>query len=150
MVIQYAFIRTDMASMTIGRSCAQAMHIANKMVSDLVELYNAAVQEMRRRNSPVPPAIAIWHLYQKWRAEADGFGTALVFGCTERELWQIVQTAQRVGLHANIVEDPEYWVQDGDSGHIVRDVVVGGYIFGKKGDISPLVSNLNLKLLGMD
>ena len=128
-VLMYVLIRTDLASMTSGRACAQACHAANYCV-EKVKVYNQS-------------------LYDEWAGETwQFFGTTIVLGGTWDVLMGVALAlgkADRFRSRFNwgIVHDPEYSVQDGDVVHLIPlDTCI--WVFGRKNDLAPYLEELPL------
>ncbi len=139
MLIQYILVRTDMASMNIGRTAAQVGHAANKMVRDAK--INIGASPNNPYNIQTAADIAAWE------NEADGFGTAIVLdGGNEYKIRATVEAAMAANLHAGLVIDPEYYIMDGKAPMLVTNVLTCGYIFGRKDACAPVTSDF--KLLG--
>lgn len=125
-VIQYIIIRNDMDSMTPGRACAQAAHAANHCVKTLESRDD--MRDLREWETQTP----------------SGFGTTIVLQAN----WHMMNLI-RDALSMNetfpydIVEDPEYHVQDGEVTHLLP-VATCMWIFGRKSQIESYVSHLDL------
>lgn len=122
-VIQYIIVRNDMDSMTPGRACAQAAHAANACVK--------CVNNNTR--------------FVEWENQTNkGFGTTIVL---QSDIHGINLIRNAISLDENlrydIVEDPEYHVQDGEVTHLLP-VATCMWIFGRKSQIEPYVSHLEL------
>lgn len=98
-MIAYLLMRTDLVSMGLGKSRAQAMHAGNKMTYDLM------VQPLLK-NQEIHPDVMEWH------SEGAGFGTAIALGAenqvTENTLRKTVSSALNNKIMCGIVEDDTY------------------------------------------
>lgn len=122
----YFIPRTDMASMTPGRMMAQCSHGSHQIFKD--------IEEWEAINSKAYPI----QKFDEWRTEAHGFGTAIILSPNENidqvtDFQNMKMCFERNEyVMCNIVVDPEYFVKDGDTVHIVPNVVTGIYFFGTK------------------
>ena len=95
----YLVMRTDLTSMGLGKSRAQAMHAGNQMTFKL--LY-----EPLRDGKDIHPDVLEWH------AQGDGFGTAIAVGdeneVTRKVLEDVVNTAKKLEMMADTVIDTSY------------------------------------------
>lgn len=143
----YILMRTDLASMSRGRACAQASHAAN-----------AFIKKWGHREE-----------VQEWEKQTkQGFGTAIILngGCGYN-IHKLVRDVQKKKFAADWVVDPEYGIQvsteiygllDSDKYwckpdnntpidgkiSIFRKVETCAYIFGDKEDLFPIVGELPL------
>lgn len=98
-MIAYLLMRTDLQSMGLGKSRAQAMHAGNQMTYDLlvIPLF---------KNKEVNPDVIEWH------TEGEGFGTAIALGAqdqvTEEILLKTVSSALNNKILSNLVIDKTY------------------------------------------
>ena len=124
--VLYILMRTDMDSMNPGKAMAQASHASNAFVSNAEPGYN--VDE---------------NLFNDWQdSTPQGFGTVLVLGVTEDQMRTAVEVAESFGVDkfpCDIIHDPTYPLQDGDTTHFIP-VDTCGYIFGDKED--PLLQSI--------
>ena len=124
--VLYILMRTDMESMNPGKAMAQASHASNAFVSNAEPGYN--VDE---------------NLFNDWQdSTPQGFGTVLVLGVTEAQMRTAVEVAESFGVDkfpCDIIHDPTYPLQDGDTTHFIP-LDTCGYIFGDKED--PLLQSI--------
>ena len=118
--VLYILMRTDMESMNPGKAMAQASHASNAFVQSAEPGYN--IDET---------------LFNTWKESTpQGFGTVLVLGVTEVQMRTAVEIAESFGVDkfpCDIIHDPTYPLQDGDTTHFIP-VDTCGYIFGDKED----------------
>ncbi len=148
MLMQYILTRIDMASMTSGRAAAQATHAGNQMTFIAKEPIMREVRTAIKLDFANPFAICVemtdeererLKLVSQWEAETGGgFGTAIIKGVTEAQMRKAVADAQAAGLFAEIVNDPDYFIKDGDSAFSVN-VDTAAFIFGRHCDCQPFV-----------
>ena len=120
--VLYILMRTDMDSMNPGKAMAQASHASNAFVSNAEPGYNVDEE-----------------LFNAWQeSTTQGFGTVLVLGVNEAQMRTAVQIAESFGVDkfpCDIIHDPTYPLQDGDTTHFIP-VDTCGYIFGDKENIT--------------
>tara|TARA_A100001388_G_scaffold246482_1_gene205513 strand:- start:181 stop:588 length:408 start_codon:yes stop_codon:yes gene_type:complete len=118
--VLYILMRTDMDSMNPGKAMAQASHASNAFVSNAEPGYNVDEE-----------------LFNAWQESTpQKFGTVLVLGVTEVQMRTAVEVAESFGVDkfpCDIIHDPTYPLQDGDTTHFIP-VDTCGYIFGDKED----------------
>ena len=104
--VLYILMRTDLDSMNPGKAMAQASHAGSAFARNAEPGYN--VDEK---------------LYEEWRQSTpQGFGTVLVLGVTEVQMRTAVQIAESFGVDrfpCDIIHDPTYPLQDGDTTHFI-------------------------------
>ena len=125
-LIQYIILRNDMDSMTPGRCAAQAAHAANQCVRWLKE-HGHNVR------------------YDEWENQTPfGFGTTIVLQAN-MPMINLIEDAlySRNVLPFGVMEDPEYHVTDGNVVHLLP-VSTALWIFGRKSEVEPYVSHLEL------
>jgi len=141
--------------MGCGRAAAQASHAANAFIYR----YGRGTKSSKI-NSEI----------QSWQSQTtQGFGTAIVLACNEKEINELTQKAFRQGFFTGIVTDPDYVVSvsselvrfmnniskysdaklepspnDPNKYLFHRSEVTCAYIFGDKEKLSPLLSGLPL------
>jgi len=119
--VLYILMRTDLGSMNPGKAMAQASHASNAFVHSAEPGYN--VDEK---------------LFEEWRqSTTQGFGTVLVLGVNEAQMRTAVDVASNCGIDkfpCDIIHDPTYPLQDGDTTHFIP-VDTCGYIFGDKDNV---------------
>ena len=124
--VLYILMRTDLDSMNPGKAMAQASHASNAFVSNAEPGYNIDEE-----------------LFNAWQQSTpQGFGTVLVLGVTEAQMRTAVSVAESFGVDrfpCDIIHDPTYPLQDGDTTHLIP-VDTCGYIFGDKED--PLLESI--------
>ena len=124
--VLYILMRTDMDSMNPGKAMAQASHASNAFVSNAEPGYNVDEE-----------------LFNAWQeSTTQGFGTVLVLGVNEAQMRTAVEVAESFGVDkfpCDIIHDPTYPLQDGDTTHFIP-VDTCGYIFGDKED--PLLESI--------
>lgn len=111
----YILMRTDMDySMSPGRKMAQASHAANQAQTKILS-----------------KGFHVADAFRQWLQEADGFGTAIVLGCTDAEIKDVhfMEGHCRKDMDCGVVHDPEYWIKDGDTAHQIA-VDTCAWIFG--------------------
>ena len=118
--VLYILMRTDLDSMNPGKAMAQASHAGSTFVHNAEPGYNVDEE-----------------LFNAWQKETkQGFGTVLVLGVTEVQMRTAVEVAESFGVDkfpCDIIHDPTYPLQDGDTTHFIP-VDTCGYIFGDKED----------------
>tara|TARA_B100000424_G_scaffold266201_1_gene256983 strand:- start:3913 stop:4320 length:408 start_codon:yes stop_codon:yes gene_type:complete len=130
--VLYILMRTDMESMNPGKAMAQASHASNAFVQSAEPGYN--IDET---------------LFNTWKESTpQGFGTVLVLGVTEVQMRTAVEIAESFGVDkfpCDIIHDPTYPLQDGDTTHFIP-VDTCGYIFGDKDDLmlQSIIGNFEL------
>ena len=120
--VLYILMRTDLDSMNPGKAMAQASHAGSTFVHNAEPGYNVDEE-----------------LFNAWQKETpQGFGTVLVLGVTEVQMRTAVEVAESFGVDkfpCEIIHDPTYPLQDGDTTHFIP-VDTCGYIFGDKENIT--------------
>ena len=120
--VLYILMRTDLDSMNPGKAIAQASHAGSTFVHNAEPGYNVDEE-----------------LFNAWQKETkQGFGTVLVLGVTEVQMRTAVEVAESFGVDrfpCDIIHDPTYPLQDGDTTHFIP-VDTCGYIFGDKENIT--------------
>jgi len=107
--VLYVLMRTDMRSQGVGRACAQSNHASS-----------AFVKYMHYDMLETDKGLECESLYNKWAEETpQGFGTTIVLSVDEATMRQYVEEAISAGYHAGIVNDPEYFIKDGDAVHLL-------------------------------
>tara|TARA_S200000501_G_C20769652_1_gene719978 strand:- start:807 stop:1214 length:408 start_codon:yes stop_codon:yes gene_type:complete len=130
--VLYILMRTDMDSMNPGKAMAQASHASNAFVSNAEPGYNVDEE-----------------LFNAWQQSTpQGFGTVLVIEVNEDQMRTAVEVAESFGVDTfpcDIIHDPTYPLQDGDTTHFIP-VDTCGYIFGDKDDtvLQSIVRNFEL------
>lgn len=123
----YILIRTDMASMTTGRIAAQASHASNQFVHD----YNYDIERLSKNAIYAEEVLKLKTAYQEWiKQTGRGFGTVIVKdGGTEKNIRQLLNKIPLEDYtHAPVI-DPEYAIKDGETVHLVENVLTCAYIF---------------------
>jgi peptidyl-tRNA hydrolase len=113
-LIKYVLMREDVPQPLVGRHAAQSNHAGT-----------AFVMRAYRKDDAVLMAEI-----NEWAKEGDGFGTTIVKTVTYAEMKQAVSLATLMGLYADIVHDPEYFVKDGDKTHFIP-VDTCAFVFGR-------------------
>ena len=130
--VLYILMRTDMESMNPGKAMAQASHASNAFVSNAEPGYNVDEE-----------------LFNAWQESTpQKFGTVLVLGVNEAQMRTAVEVAESFGVDkfpCDIIHDPTYPLQDGDTTHFIP-VDTCGYIFGDKDDLmlQSIIGNFEL------
>ena len=130
--VLYILMRTDMDSMNPGKAMAQASHASNAFVSNAEPGYNVDEE-----------------LFNAWQESTpQKFGTVLVLGVNEAQMRTAVEVAESFGVDkfpCDIIHDPTYPLQDGDTTHFIP-VDTCGYIFGDKDDpvLQSIIGNFEL------
>jgi peptidyl-tRNA hydrolase len=123
----YIIMRTDMESMTLGRTAAMAAHAANQFVYDLERKGNGNDALMKR--------------YIEWKNQTlGGFGTVIVLDGYNQELIEDVlfRLEEEEQFFSGVVIDPEYGVRDGEFVHMVENVMTCAYVFPITDEVSDL------------
>lgn len=98
-IYAYLLMRTDMSSLGLGKSRAQAMHAGNQLT------YALYAKPLENGNT-VDPMVKDWH------QQGAGFGTAIAIGArnqiTLEVLEETIDAAQKLGFMAGLVVDEEY------------------------------------------
>lgn len=98
-IYAYLLMRTDMSSLGLGKSRAQAMHAGNQLT---YALYAKPLEDGKK----VDPLVKDWH------QQGAGFGTAIAIGArnqiTLEVLEETIEAAQKLGFMAGLVVDEEY------------------------------------------
>lgn len=127
----YILVRTDMESLGRGKSVAQGAHAANAFTWDNIIM--PALQNLSMNAEAL-----------EWSREAAGFGTTIALAATLKQMENAVTIAKAMNFPASLVKDPEYPLLDGDTFHIIPDVVTTAYIFGTKSEVAPFLSSFSL------
>lgn len=124
MKILYILVRTDMDSMRNcpGKGMAQASHATSK--------FHNAMEAASAYGDTVVNAKWLTAFYE-WKEQASGFGTVLTLSCTEAQMFQAINNAQRVGVPCGIVNDPTYPLRDGATTHFFP-VNTCAWVFAEK------------------
>jgi hypothetical protein len=122
----YIIMRTDMDSMTLGRTAAMAAHAANQFVYDLEHKGNGNDALMKR--------------YIAWKNQTNGgFGTVIVLDGYNQELIEdVLCRLEEPKFFSGVVIDPEYGVRDGEFVHMVENVMTCAYVFPIADDVGNL------------
>ena len=98
-IYAYLLMRTDMSSLGLGKSRAQAMHAGNQLT---YELYAKPLEDRKKVDQMV----------REWHQQGAGFGTAIAIGArnqvTLEVLEETIDAAQKLGFMAGLVVDEEY------------------------------------------
>jgi hypothetical protein len=81
--------------------------------------------------------------FYEWKEQAGGFGTVLILGCTEIQMFQAINNAKRAGVPCGVVNDPTYPLRDGATTHFFP-VNTCAWVFVDKSESNMLVGNLEL------
>lgn len=140
----YVIPRTDMETMTPGRAIAQATHAATKMIFDI-------------HNVPEDDGdfTELSQMLEDYLDEANGFGTTIVlkpkseFDQDEEFAYlskKLIEESDDFVYPAisNIVIDPEYFIKDGRTTHIIPNVTTCMYFFGDPDDLKSLLGSYEL------
>lgn len=115
----YIIMRSDLASMTPGRACAQASH-ATSIFENEYKLFTHLNKK-----------------YEEWRDSTGYFGTTIVLDAGKEQLREISErlwaksSEDEVPLAMGKCTDPTYAVQDGSVTHYV-EIDTCMYIFAPK------------------
>ena len=138
----YILMRTDMASLADGKSDAHAGHAASAFAyfywTQLLEQAMASKQPEHRDTE----GMKAWHC-----ATPQGFGTKLTMAVDEFAMRKIVANALALGFQAEVVNDPEYPLLDGNTVHLFSCDTCG-YVFVPDKDApvaTMLLGGLSLK-----
>lgn len=126
----YILCRNDMASMGAGKTIAQGAHVANDFMWKEIHI----PWTEKKVNTEL----------MEWVAEAGAFGTTITLSANVNEINECVRLAKEYGFIAGITVDPEYHIKDGETWHIVPNVITGAYVFGDKEKLKGVLSNLEL------
>lgn len=121
-LFMYVLMRTDVPQPLVGRHAAQSNHAGTAFV---IRAY--------RKKDP-----ALIEQIDEWEQEGDGFGTTIVKEVTAAEMKQAVSLATLMGVYADIVHDPEYFIKDGDSVHFIP-VDTCAFVFGRRSVCDPML-----------
>lgn len=134
----YIIMRQDMASMSVGRTVAQASHVT----SDVTNFMTEQLMRHQKGNSIVPNL----HAWVRWRNATGTFGTVIAlsnrFRFSEgkpsfldlKQLgvnqsgWNFEEAALEYQIPFGVTVDPEYRVSDGHSDHYLA-VPTGVWMF---------------------
>lgn len=130
----YCVARTDMESMTPGRVAAQISHASTKAMFEILK---------------EDKTTEIYKMFDTWINEADGFGTTIVLQPNSNEQekefdFLLKSTENNELIHAGKVIDPEYFIKDGKTFHIVENVTTCVYFFGKTQEIKNILGSHKL------
>ena len=127
----YFIPRTDMASMTPGRMIAQATHAAQNFSEYVKNIRNKTISTY-----PLPLAVC---KYTEWINETPyWYGTSIILKPnTISNQCEEFTDMQNYFLKNNSVIcykliDPEYFIKDGKTYHLLENVCTGIYFFGSK------------------
>lgn len=126
LIVCYLLMRQDMASLNPGKGHAQAHHAGTLMLERSRD-WDAEHRE--------------W--LNTWIRQADGFGTVLCLGVSERTMIEALDIAQRIEAPHGVVTDPSYPLLDGETLHLLP-VPTCAYIFGPKIKIERACAGLDL------
>lgn len=131
----YVIVRQDLDSMGRGRAAAQASHAANQMVFQNFILDGPKGTESRKE------------MVRDWMDQTPlGFGTQIVKKVQSlkelEELFESLKENFHEGFPAvyGMTVDPEYFVPDGVSGHLVNNVKTAMFVLAPRN--SELVTEL--------
>lgn len=129
----YIIPRTDMASMTSGRTIAQACHAANQFT---MRVMNKDDNSYRGKDAETYFSDA-----REWHQEADGFGTTIILQTQKtvnqnkylKELVKFVKSEVPY-IYSDFIVDPTYPLKDGNFTHLIPLITVAymyipGYVF---------------------
>lgn len=143
--VLYILMRTDLASMNPGKACAQASHASN-----------AFVEYMKGTMCEIDQGLECESQCNRWQGFENedgtynsnglGFGTVIVLGATGDEMYEVVSYAQRLSVHAGVVNDPTYPLRDGQVTHVFPLDTCAWVFFVDKDDIrnSMILGHLDL------
>jgi peptidyl-tRNA hydrolase len=122
-------MRTDLASLNPGKAIAQGSHAAHAAV------FHAKASKDENLHDMV----------KEWEHQSSdkSFGTCIVLGVKEFQMRQAVDIALELGIHAGIVRDDTYPLQDGETLHLIP-LDTCAYIFGRKDDTALATQGLEL------
>lgn len=123
----YVIVRQDLDSMGRGRAAAQASHAANQMVYENFIKDGPAGSESRRE------------MVRDWMEQTTyGFGTQIVKKVKSLKELECTFDLLKENFHEGfpavygMTADPEYFVPDGTSGHIVSDVKTAMFVLAPR------------------
>lgn len=134
MKVLYVIPRTDLDTMGRGRMAAQVSHATSDLYFKFVikPLWDGKVPD---------PDITEWMN----ECPESGCGTVLVLdGGSINNINFLLKELSGTTIKHGLFVDPEYFVPDGISGHIVKDVPTCLWLFGEKEIISKWVTRYNL------
>ena len=118
----FMVVRTNMASMTMGRIAAQVSHATS-------HFHHHAIRNEH---------------YDAWANSADGItGTVIVLD--GKDLWSTIHSLDGQKLkfvQYGIYADPEYHIGDGDIVHKIPNVETVAWVFGPKNDVRRALGEL--------
>lgn len=126
-ICKYVLMRRDVPQYLTGRACAQSNHGGTAFV----------LRALKRKDADLMAQI------EDWADEGDGFGTTIVKSVTDSEMRQAVSLATLMGLYAEIIHDPEYFVKDGAKTHFIA-VDTCAFVFGRVSACKPVVGRFPL------
>ncbi len=118
----YLLMRTDMVSLGDGKSDAHAGHAASAFAS---YYYGLIIKGMIKQGNDHRDMSGMveWHA-----ATPQGFGTKLSMSVDEFAMRKTVENALLMGFQAEIINDPEYPLLDGNTVHLISCDTCG-YVF---------------------
>ncbi|PZR79385.1 MAG: hypothetical protein DI537_41160 [Stutzerimonas stutzeri] len=114
-LFMYVLMRRDVPQYLTGRAAAQSNHAGTAFV----------IRAYKKKN---PEVLA---MIDEWEQEGDGFGTTIVKSVTAAEMRQAVSLATLMGVYAEVVHDPEYFIKDGENVHFIP-VDTCAFVFGRR------------------
>ena len=109
----FILMRNDLDSLNPGKACAQAAHAANDFMMDMIILDGSTVYEP----------------FKEWVGEGGTFGTTVVLGVSEYQLYDILNLANKCkGVFSNKILDSTYPIRDGKVVHHIP-LVTCGWVF---------------------
>ena len=129
-VYLYVLMRNDLDSLikNPGKMAAQSTHAANKCIFD----------GRKKENKELISLIDEWE-----NQTNQGFGTCIVLAVKEKQMRDITAMAKELGYHADIVNDPTYPLQDGDTLHLIS-LDTCAYVFCRKNVAKTILYDLSL------
>lgn len=132
----YILARTDLISMSRGRSDAQVSHAT----SDFHEVVHQMTNPNDTKMSDYWAGID--RLYGEWVGNRN-FGRVIVLSVDESQMRSRVQQADSNEFLSGVTNDPSYPIRDGSVTHYIS-LDTCGWIFGSKHQLESILGDLPL------